>query len=169
MGRPFDKSAGREFPVSNFEFRIPRFEFRQAKPNKPKRLKTFPINNIARKKRETNPSELSFGLSVCYRDFGPNFREIWIGGASLSTRNSRTTGIGATPRRAAGPAKGIDPLIHWFIERLKAAIRFFNDSMDQWRNESIPSLHSWWEILGKTEGEEMRQINRKRGRNPLYY
>ena len=42
MGRPFDKLAGREFRISSFEFR-------HTKPNKPKRLKTFPINNITRK------------------------------------------------------------------------------------------------------------------------
>jgi hypothetical protein len=30
------------------------------------------------------------------------------------------------------------PLIHWFIEPLKAAIRFFNDLMGRWRNGSLP-------------------------------
>jgi hypothetical protein len=39
-------------------------------------------------------------------------------------------------------SQGIDPLIHWLIEPLKTAIRFFNDSMDQWRNGPI-SDPSW--------------------------
>ena len=49
MERAPDKLAGREFRVSSFEFPVSSFEFRQTEPNKPKWLKTFPINKITRK------------------------------------------------------------------------------------------------------------------------
>ena len=50
MGTSLHKGPGREFRISSFEFPVSSFEFRHANPNKPKRLKTFPINNIARKR-----------------------------------------------------------------------------------------------------------------------
>jgi hypothetical protein len=49
MERPLDKLAGREFRVSNSQFRISSFEFRHANPNKPNAAKAFYFNNMTEK------------------------------------------------------------------------------------------------------------------------
>ena len=52
---------------------------RPAKPNKASVAKAFFINNMT-KNGETNPTKLSFVLSVAYSDPNTSFLEVWMEG-----------------------------------------------------------------------------------------
>lgn len=84
---------------------------RPANPNKPNIAKTFVFQLHDRETSETNPTTLSFLLSVCYSDFSVDFRQTWIDERWLSVRNSGERPVsGRLAIRDSGFLQGPNPM-----------------------------------------------------------
>jgi hypothetical protein len=139
METPLHKLAGREFRISSFEFR-------QAKPNKPKRLKTLSINNLTRKSvKQTQGTYLSF-YQLVIAILGRIFER--FGSSPYSSPS------GIRERRCRVPTKPNKP------NEVKTFV--FNNMTEKSAKQTRRTYHACYQLLTAILGPIFRKFGWKR-------